>query len=213
MTTISPSGSEKIAVRKHGTELRRFLANQNGESLKMLSALRMGATFPYVTPNVSLPTKPRVEIMDAGLSDNYGISDAEKFLYIFREWISKNTGGVVFISIRDSELNPPVSEQAAPTLWGNFFKPVGSLYAVWDYLQDYRNISSLERSAAWFDGEIDFIPFQYPVGTISSQKDDERKAVLSWHLTRREKESIRQEIYSPRNQASAKKLVSLLKDE
>ena len=212
MTTISPSGSERIAIRKHGTELRRFLAHQNGESLKMLSALRMGATFPYVTPNVSLPTKPRVEIMDAGLSDNYGISDAEKFLYVFRDWISENTGGVIFISIRDSELNPPVSEQAAPTLWGNFFKPVGSLYAVWDYLQDYRNISSLERSAKWFDGEIDFIPFQYPVGTISSQKDGERKAVLSWHLTRKEKESIRKEIYSPRNQASAKKLVSLLQD-
>ena len=212
MTTISPSGSEKMAVRKHGTELSRFLAKQNGQSLKMLSALRMGATFPYVTPNVTLPTQPRVEIMDAGLSDNYGISDAEKFLYVFKDWISKNTSGVIFISIRDSELNPPVSENVAPTLWGNFFKPVGSLYSVWDYLQDYRNITSLERSAEWFDGNIHFIPFQYPVGTISSQKDGERKAVLSWHLTKREKESIQQEIYSPHNQASAKRLVSLLKN-
>ena len=55
----------------------------------------MSASFPYITPNVNLPSEPSLEIMDAGLADNFGVSDAVLFLYNFKDWISENTSGVI----------------------------------------------------------------------------------------------------------------------
>ncbi len=40
--------------------------------MRLLTALRINATFPYVLPNVWLPSKPVIDVMDAGLRDNYG---------------------------------------------------------------------------------------------------------------------------------------------
>jgi len=72
-----------------GIDFTRFYRNYGADSLRFLSALRMGATFPYVTPNVTLPSEPPMEIMDAGITDNFGISDALRFLYAYRQWIGK----------------------------------------------------------------------------------------------------------------------------
>ena len=62
----------------------------------------MTATFPYITPNTSLPSEPSIQIMDAGISDNFGLSDAVRFVYAYKDWIDENTSGIVFLSIRDS---------------------------------------------------------------------------------------------------------------
>jgi len=85
-----------------GVEFLRLFEEQDASHIRFLSALRMNATFPYITPNVALPSEPIMEVMDAGLSDNFGVSDAVKFLYIFRDWISENTSGVIFLTIRDT---------------------------------------------------------------------------------------------------------------
>ena len=62
----------------------------------------MSATFPYITPNTTLPTEPPIKIMDAGISDNFGLSDAIRFVFAYKDWIAENTSGIVFVSIRDS---------------------------------------------------------------------------------------------------------------
>src|ERR1019366_6358914 len=49
-----------------------LFARQNPMNLRLLTALRMNATFPYVLPNVWLPTKPVIDVMDAGFRDNFG---------------------------------------------------------------------------------------------------------------------------------------------
>ena len=43
-----------------------FFTKQNPMNMRLLTALRMNATFPYVLPNVWLPTNPVVDVMDAG---------------------------------------------------------------------------------------------------------------------------------------------------
>ena len=48
-----------------------FLPRQN-LNLRVLSALRMNATFPQKLPNVWLPSDPVIDVMDAGLRDNFG---------------------------------------------------------------------------------------------------------------------------------------------
>jgi len=49
---------------------------QDPMNLRLLTALRMNATFPYVLPNVWLPTNPVIDVMDAGFRDNFGEMNA-----------------------------------------------------------------------------------------------------------------------------------------
>lgn len=206
--------------RIRGIDFRRFFEQQDADNLRFLSALRMSATFPYITPNVQLPCSPPMEIMDAGLSDNYGILDAIRYIYNFRDWIEEHTSGVVIISIRDSEKNPDVKSKDAPSLWSKVFNPIGSLYTNWDFLQDFSNDMALDYSSEWFDNEIDLVTFQYvprpknwkllEEKNINPENLEKERASLSWHLTKREKESIKRTIHEDYNVAALNKLRQLL---
>jgi hypothetical protein len=66
------------------------------------TAVRMNASFPYLSPAVELPTVPSRSVVDAGYYDNYGVNLAARWIYHWREWLAKNVEGVVLIQIRDS---------------------------------------------------------------------------------------------------------------
>src|SRR5678809_609260 len=53
-----------------------FFSKQDPYNLRILTALRMNATFPIVLPNVWLPSQPVIDVMDAGLSCLLYTSDA-----------------------------------------------------------------------------------------------------------------------------------------
>ncbi|MFM9907988.1 MAG: patatin-like phospholipase family protein, partial [Chitinophagaceae bacterium] len=89
------------SVDPDGLDYQSFFVKQDPMNLRLLTAMRMNATFPYVLPNVWLPTKPVVDVMDAGLRDNFGQETAIRFIQVFNEWIKENTGGVVLLQIRD----------------------------------------------------------------------------------------------------------------
>ncbi|MGH2553228.1 MAG: patatin-like phospholipase family protein, partial [Chitinophagaceae bacterium] len=78
-----------------------FFAKQDPYNIRILSALRMNATFPIVLPNVWLPSNPVIDVMDAGLRDNFGQETTLRFLSSFDEWIKENTSGVLLLQIRD----------------------------------------------------------------------------------------------------------------
>jgi hypothetical protein len=210
--------------RLKSIEFRRMFKDQNADSICFLSALRMSATFPYITPNVTLPSEPEMEIMDAGLADNFGFTDAVRFLYVFREWISDNTSGVVFISIRDSQKELEIEQNPKTSLLDKLFTPIGSLYESWDYLQDITNDNLVDYASGWFNNKIDVVDFVYaprPKYWEKLQKMNidhkqlenlykEERASLSWHLTTREKESLHRSIYEPNNVKSINKLRKLL---
>ncbi|MEO7523547.1 MAG: hypothetical protein ABIT58_05595, partial [Ferruginibacter sp.] len=44
-----------------------LFSKQQPGNLRILTALRMNATFPYILPNVWLPSEPVIDVMDAGL--------------------------------------------------------------------------------------------------------------------------------------------------
>jgi len=209
---------ESITTKVKGIEFLRFFEEQDSKNLSFLSALRMSATFPYITPNVELPSDPAMEIMDAGLSDNYGIRDAVKFLYVFQEWIMQNTSGVVIVSIRDSEKDKEVEKNVQTSIFQKMFTPIGSLYNNWDYMQDNNNDNILEFAQEMYGNHLHMVEFQYiprPIGwkdhkKTAEDKEQERRAALSWHLTNREKESIRRTILEDNNLASLQKLKEIL---
>ncbi|MGO9599248.1 MAG: patatin-like phospholipase family protein [Isosphaeraceae bacterium] len=68
---------------------------------KVSTAVRMSASFPLVSPAVSLPTLPPRRVVDAGYYDNYGVNLAANWLTTLRQWLLENTNGVVVIQIRD----------------------------------------------------------------------------------------------------------------
>jgi hypothetical protein len=205
---------ESITSKIKGIEFLRFFEKQDSRNLSYLSALRMSATFPYITPNVELPSDPSMEIMDAGLSDNYGIRDAIKFLYVFRKWMLENTSGVVIVSIRDSEKNKEIEKKVESSIFQKMFSPIGSLYNNWDYMQDLNNDNILEFAQSIYGGKLDLVEFQYiPGGPDRKEKTvdkDQERAALSWHLTNREKESIRKTILEEHNIQSLQKLKEIL---
>lgn len=188
-----------------GIEFRRFFAAQDADSLPFVTALRMNATFPYITPNVLLPSEPLMEVMDAGLLDNFGLDNAIRFLYVFREWISENTSGVVFIAIRDPQKEETPKHESRSFL-NYLFSPIEDMVGNLSRLQDVRNDNDLEYARTWFTGKISLVEFQY-------QQETSQPASLSWRLTTKEKEDIKQMIHSPFNKASMEKLKIYLADE
>lgn len=226
MCTSQLDAKRSTEQRFKGIEFRRMFHKQLADSLRFMSGLRMNATFPYITPNVVLPSYPAMEIMDAGLSDNFGVSDAMRFLYVFRDWIAANTSGVIVVSIRDSQKETPVEKRKGQTITEKFFNPIGSLYNNWDMLQDITNDNLIDYSKGWFKAPLDVVNFEYipsskylgrrkhKTDSLSAdRKDVLERAALSWHLTLREKESLKMTIYEENNQSSIAKLKTLLTGE
>ncbi|MDX1943608.1 MAG: patatin-like phospholipase family protein, partial [Saprospiraceae bacterium] len=91
------------AVEVDAVDFGWLFQNQDAQNLRFLTALRMNATYPYILPNVYLPSNPGIEVMDAGLRDNYGILSATRFIQVFKDWILENTSGVILVQISSSE--------------------------------------------------------------------------------------------------------------
>ena len=207
-----------------GIDFLRYYQTHGSEKLRFLSALRMAATFPYVTPNISLPSSPPMETMDSGIADNFGIEDATRFLYVFKDWIAENTSGVVILSVRDSEKDTPIEKNLSPTLFEKFFTPIRNIYKNWTYIQDIKNDNLIEFARTWFNGDIYRVDLQYiprtifkdePVKTEAQEnkkleKEEIERASLNWHLTTREKKNILDNIYLDINQQALQKLQQLV---
>ncbi|MDX5477055.1 MAG: patatin-like phospholipase family protein, partial [Cyclobacteriaceae bacterium] len=128
-------GKLGLDEKKQSIDFLRFFREQDAEDIRFLSALRMSATFPFITPNVQLPSEPVMETMDTGLSDNFGIQDALRFTYVFQKWIAENTSGVVLITIRDSEKSTEIPESPVPRIFEKVFNPLKNIYSNWDNVQ------------------------------------------------------------------------------
>jgi len=200
-----------------GVDFLTLFENQGGENLRFLSALRMSATFPYITPNTTLPTDPPVAIMDAGISDNFGLSDAVRFLYSFKDWIAANTSGVVFVSIRDSPKLATIAPKVKQSLIDGLTQPISTVYNNFENLQDINSDLSINHAKSWFKGEIHRVDLQYQsegyvsiLQKMDSIRQNNPRASLSWRLTTREKHGIVNAVYTPQNQEQVHKLLYLL---
>ncbi len=201
-----------------GVDFQQMFKDQGGSNLRFLSGLRMSATFPYITPNTTLPTHPPIQIMDAGISDNFGITDAVRFIYSFREWIAANTSGIVILSIRDSPKLAPISEENANTFVDDFTQPIASVYNNFENFQDITNDNLVGYARSWFKDPIDRVDIQYlPTSYVSilqkmdSIRQHSVRASLSWRLTTREKQGVVETLNTPINREAMDKLVKLLR--
>ena len=187
-----------------GVDFCRYFAKFHPEDLRITTALRMSATFPYVLPNVYLPTHPIIDVMDAGIRDNYGQETSLRFLHVFRDWINANTSGVIFIQIRDSHKNEMLPIQKQKNLMDMILEPLFTMQRNWSAFQDYEHDDLTAYAAHFFQVPFSKIIFQYV------PKKGTEMAALNWHLTGREKFDIYQSLFNPSNTLAFKYLLETL---
>lgn len=175
----------------------------NGLSrLSLATAARLVASFPYVSPAVSLPTRPRRRVVDAGYFDNYGLELACGWLRVLlqerRSILAERCSGILVIQIRDNvselsvnpetpgdldELRQNASERDTAASRGleGMTTPVEALLAARESAMLFRNDAQLElvatlcREAFRRDDFLTTTVFEFA-----------GEASLGWHLTSEE---------------------------
>ncbi|NRB61483.1 MAG: patatin-like phospholipase family protein [Saprospiraceae bacterium] len=213
---ISPQGVSFMMIAPVGTahdqtvevdavDFGWLFKDQGADSLRFSTALRMNATYPYILPNVHLPSDPKIEVMDAGFRDNYGLLSATRFLQVFRHWIMENTGGVVLVQIGSSEKIKKIKSSDRKGMVSSLLNPV-EIAANLLSLQEFEHDNSLGFIYDLYGPEFfQLIRFMYHPG-----RNNKIMASISFHLTEREKEVVLEAIEEPENKASMKRLIESL---
>lgn len=204
LSYLAPKNNIRNKHTTDAIEFGRFFKEQDADNLRFTTALRMSATFPFIMPVTHLPSEPVIEVMDAGVRDNFGLDATMKFIYTFRKWIEENTSGIVIIQLRDSEKKFHIEENPTKTFLGELMSPVGSIYSNMFRTQDMNHDQLLQYFSECFKGEIDIVDFELP------QRKKGKKLSLSWHLTESEKRQIINAFKLPNNEKSLKKLKVLM---
>jgi hypothetical protein len=203
LTQTNHAENLDIQLNTEGVEFSSFFKKQDADNLLFTSALRMNATFPYVTPVVDVPSIPVIELMDAGARDNYGVQTTMKFIYTFRKWIEENTSGVVIIQIRDRFKQFPIEANGNKNLVGTLSTPMDAFYSNTFTIQDFSNDEIYKYGSKWLNCKVDVVDFQ-----LHNLKSD--NISLSWHLTNKEKRKVLSSLALPENQAAMLKLKNIL---
>ena len=181
-----------------------FFKKQDAQNLRILTALRMNATFPIVLPNVWLPSNPVIDVMDAGLRDNYGQETSLRFLEAFDDWIKENTSGVLLIQVRDRSPGGWEFPYMSDDITDHATKPFLLLQHNWFKMMEYFQNDMLSYYAEHPGRTVHKVLFQY-----ASDKE-ENKAALNFHLSKREQKDIVSSVYSVANEKSFRELKKLL---
>ncbi len=178
---------------------------QDPMNLRILTAMRMNATFPYVLPNVWLPSKPVIDVMDAGLRDNLGAETSLRFIDNFKEWIKENTGGVVLLQLRDRVNDEWMLKPETASLTDMIVTPATMLQHNWFALQSYFQADQYSYFSNSQDSLLRKVTILYKPEKI------DKGAALNFHLSAREKRDIMLSFYSDVNAEAVKTMRSLLK--
>ncbi|HMG83756.1 MAG TPA: hypothetical protein VK559_12020 [Ferruginibacter sp.] len=192
-------------IMPDGIDFAAMFAKQDPMNVRLLTALRMNATFPYILPNVWLPTEPIVDVMDAGLRDNFGQETTLRFIENFNDWIQKNTGGVIILQIRDRIKDGWQSPLENGSITDILTKPGTILQHNWYKFQDYTQTDQYSYLKDSTTNNIHRITFTY------LPESEDMSAALNFHLTAAEKQDVIASFNTAPNQKMLKKLLYLLK--
>lgn len=175
----------------------------DAHEFQVTTAIRMSASFPWVSPAINLPTLPPRRVVDAGYYDNYGVNLTALWLSKMSGWLRENTSGVLVVQVRDkvsqgarTEIDfDRVGDDESPVdrlVWHGASKllrpglqaittPLIGLTNARQWTMAFRNDEQVDLQDLLFDDERgrDFfrtVVFECPVDVS-----------LSWKLTEREK--------------------------
>jgi hypothetical protein len=184
-----------------------FFRNQNAENMRMTSALRMNATFPFILPNAELPTDPPIQVMDGGASDNFGSETSVRFIQNFKDWINKNTSGIIIIQMRDTRKEDDfTSFYQKKSAISKLLDPIGQFISNMENYQDFRIDQQLNYTNLGLNVKLQVVTFEY------TPERKEEKAALSLRLTEKEKRDIFRSVYTANNQKAFQMLDKWIKE-
>ncbi len=201
--TESHGGPAKMTKSYENIDYQSFFESNDPGKTRFTSVLRMNATFPYVLPMVTLPTKPGIQVMDAGLRDNYGGKTMMEFLFVMRKWIAENTSGVIILQVRDTKKILDNEYYQQISLIDKLTIPFGNMYNNFPKTQDFDQEELMKIGVQQYPFPVDLISFNLR----ENMKDH---ISLSLHLTSLEKQKIQKAFYSVNNQNSLLQLERLL---
>ncbi|MGN6603097.1 MAG: patatin-like phospholipase family protein [Ginsengibacter sp.] len=182
-----------------------FFKNMDPMNLRLLTALRMNATYPYVLPAVWLPSKPIIDVMDAGLRDNSGAETAYRFLNVFEDWIKQNTRGVLLIQVRSRKKGSWNNGYNIGGISDIITNPFTMIQTNWFTLQDYMQEDELAYLKKNFGDMLHRVSFMYV------PKNPEGEAPLNFHLTASEKKEVNASMFRENNIDALRQVQALLK--
>ena len=192
------------SVQVDAVDFGRLFAAQGAENLRFTTALRMNATYPYVLPNVYLPSDPPVEVLDAGFRDNFGLKSATRFIHVFKDWIKENTSGVVLVVVRAFDRQREIKSSKNQGIFETIFNPLEIAFKVMS-LQDYEHDNNLGFIYDLLGPErFEIIRFTYHPS--EAMKD----SPISFYLTQREREDLIRAIGAPESVESLERLRQVL---
>lgn len=170
------------------------------KSFKVQTAVRMNASFPYISPAVALPTIPRRRIVDAGYYDNFGMNTALTWLSqesVIR-WLKEYTSGVIFVQIRSYQLGSGEVDDAADSGPAYFplpdwlTAPIQGAFSARSSSMVFRNDAQLRIFASRFcDNFVQSVTFE--------NRASAEEIGMSWYLRPEELERMDIELAEQRN--------------
>jgi hypothetical protein len=174
----------------------------------------MSASFPFFSPAVSLPVKPRRRLVDAGYYDNYGVSLTSSWLMSGknRNWIAANATKILLIQIRDGVDQPqrrfdtldPDSSTGLSRSTEEVSSPLEGLYNARVGSSSFRNDGQLELlTHFWTLQEENRFTWEVPRKSPQDRPfqvatfEFPYKVALSWYLTKRERDQVRTSLGPP----------------
>lgn len=204
------TGTDPVTGRASKTAYHLSHLQPHGwEQFPLSTAVRLSASSPYISSAVILPTQPRRRVVDAGYYDNYGLELACDWLRELLEHckpaLQEKVSGILVIQIRDnvSELSvnpddakPPIAARRAdpsPLRRGleGLTSPPESLLTARQSVMLFRNDAQLETVSHLYANAFGSENF-----LTTTVFEFGGEASLSWHLTSKEADLIRQQAKS-----------------
>ena len=196
---------------------------ETARQLKLSTAVRMSATFPVLSPSVSLPTIPPLHVLDAGYFDDYGISIALGYLKQpdVIDWIAANTSGVILVQINAFPVRTAALDSGDPACQelargsGNDWMsramapistPLSGLFSsrgasmVFRNDQEFDTLQQLMTRTAGKDGPLTFERVSF---------ENAARASFSWYLPRRDLDCMRRQLEEVHNKEAFEHLAQV----
>ncbi len=199
-----PAFSTDKSYGPDAVDFTSLFARQNPGNIRLLTALRMNATFPYVLPNVWLPTNPVIDVMDAGIKDNFGQETSFRFIDHFRDWLINNTSRIIILQIRDRGIDYGKHTNENISMVDMITRPATILEHSWHNFQDFNQSNEYNYLKNSLGDQLHRLTFTY----VPSK--DEQAAALNFHLTASEKRDVINSFHSTENQKVLVSLMSLI---
>ena len=191
-------------VTPDAVDFSALFAKQDPMNIRLLTALRMNAAFPYVLPSVWLPSDPVIDVMDAGVRDNFGQEITLRFIENFKEWLAVNTSRVIILQLRDRLKDNWDFPLETGSITDFILKPATMLQHNWQKLQDYYETNEYSYFYSTIQPAVRRITFMY------IPEKEEQGAALNLHLTAKERRDVVTSFNNSYNQDMLKQVIQVL---